>query len=99
MTRLRAVASVNHQRHRHQKDHVRKDFRDLDVVAAAAADRDDAAAADGVGDVDDELFVRVCGIWRDDFETKPKKKKCFHCLVVIATVRWRKCPRSKLENI
>jgi hypothetical protein len=25
--------------------------------------------------------------------------KCFHCLVVIATVRWRKYPRSKYQNI
>ena len=52
MTRLRTVASVNHQRHRHLKDHVRKDCRDLGVVVG----RDGAAAvaADGVGDVDDE---------------------------------------------
>lgn len=53
MTRLRAVvASVNHQRHRHLKDHVRKDCRDLGVVVVGRGGV--AVAAGGVGDVDDE---------------------------------------------
>lgn len=54
MTRLRAVASVNHQRHRHLKDHVRKDCRDLGVVVVGRGGAAVAVAADGVGDVGDE---------------------------------------------